>query len=190
MTPFVGVVLAGGQSQRMGRDKALVEVDGQPMAARVAGALREAGAAPILSVGGDADALAQLGFDVVADEHPGEGPLGGLLTGLRAAEGSIAFVAACDLPWLDATTVEATLDALSAADTDVAAPLADGRTLYLCAAYRPSALALLESAFAGGERAVHRAAATLRRVSVEPIDRRAVSDVDTPQDLGSTDRPR
>ena len=50
---FAGAVLTGGRSSRMGRDKATLPVDGVPMAARVADALRRAGAEPVLAVGGD-----------------------------------------------------------------------------------------------------------------------------------------
>ena len=48
-----GAVLCGGASRRMGTDKALVEVDGVPMAERVAGALHAGGCAPVVFVGGD-----------------------------------------------------------------------------------------------------------------------------------------
>ena len=74
---FAGAVLTGGRSSRMGRDKATLPVDGVPMAARVADALRRAGAEPVLAVGGDQAALEALGLTWVADRHPGEGPSGG-----------------------------------------------------------------------------------------------------------------
>ena len=57
---FAGAVLTGGRSSRMGQDKATLPVDGVPMAARVAGALRRAGAEPVLAVGGDQTALEAL----------------------------------------------------------------------------------------------------------------------------------
>ena len=97
--PFTGAVLTGGRSTRMGTDKAFVEVDGRPMAGRVAAALRAAGAAEVLAVGGDLDRLPSLGFDrAVPDRHPGEGPLGGLLTALAAAGHDVVVVLACDVP--------------------------------------------------------------------------------------------
>ena len=69
----------------MGRDKALVPVGSPPtpMAVRVAAALRDGGCTDVTCVGGDADGLTALGLTVVADDHPGLGPLGGVLTGLR-----------------------------------------------------------------------------------------------------------
>src|SRR5262245_1565825 len=93
---FSGAVLTGGASRRMGRDKALVEVDGRPMAGRVAAALREAGAAEVQAIGGDAAGLGELGLDVVPDRFPGEGPLGGIVTALSAASQPVTVVVACD----------------------------------------------------------------------------------------------
>jgi molybdopterin-guanine dinucleotide biosynthesis protein A len=83
----VGAVLTGGASRRMGRDKALVEVHGRALVAVAADALRAAGAEVVLTIGGDADALvaAAPGTRPVADLHPAEGPLGGLLTAFAAA---------------------------------------------------------------------------------------------------------
>jgi molybdopterin-guanine dinucleotide biosynthesis protein A len=75
-----GAVLAGGASRRMGRDKAHVAFGGEPMLARVAGALSGAGVDPVVVVGGDAAKAEELGLATIADGWPGEGPLGGLLT--------------------------------------------------------------------------------------------------------------
>jgi molybdopterin-guanine dinucleotide biosynthesis protein A len=67
----------------MGRDKAFVVVDGEPMVVRVARALRGAGADEVVAVGGDEARLSALGLAHLPDDHPGEGPLGGVLTALR-----------------------------------------------------------------------------------------------------------
>ncbi len=111
-----GAVLCGGRSTRMGRDKAMVEVDGVPMAGRVAAALRAAGCHPVLAIGGDAPALAAIGLDAVADDHPGEGPLGGILTALRCfepmpASAQAVVIVSCDVPWLTPAVVRALVDA-------------------------------------------------------------------------------
>ena len=82
---FSGAVLCGGQSRRFGRDKATYLHNGTPLAKISLLALREAGASEVFSIGGDADALADMGFRAVPDEHPGEGPLGGIICALRQA---------------------------------------------------------------------------------------------------------
>ena len=164
----------------MGRDKALVEVDGAAMAARVAAALRDGGCAPVVAIGGDRAALAALGLGVVVDAHPGDGPLGGILTALGVAGGHDAVVVvSCDLPWLTGSVVRAV--AAARGDHDVAVASTDRREP-LCAAWRRPAPAPLVEAFAAGERAVHRALELVDVVEV-PVDRAALRNVNSPADL-------
>ena len=82
---FAGAVLCGGQSRRFGRDKATYAFNGTPLAKISLLALREAGASEVFSIGGDADALGDMGFRAVPDDHPGKGPLGGIICALRHA---------------------------------------------------------------------------------------------------------
>jgi molybdopterin-guanine dinucleotide biosynthesis protein A len=165
----------------MGTDKALLEVDGRAMALRVAEALRAAGADPVVAVGGDADGLRTVGLDVVADRHPGEGPLGGILTALGATDAAVTVVLACDLPGPDPMAIRAVVEALG--DGDVAAPWHDGRHELLHAAYHRRAEAPLAEAFASGERAPHRAVARLTVVDVTGLAADALADADAPEDL-------
>lgn len=165
----------------MGTDKALLEVDGVPLARRVATALRAAGSDPVIAVGGDLEALGDLGLTVVPDLHPGEGPLGAILTALAATTEDVVVVLACDLPAADADTVRAV--ALALGDADVAAPWHDGRHELLHAAYHRRAEPVLRAAFDAGERAPHRAIADLVVVGVEGLPAVALADADTPDDL-------
>jgi len=181
---FAGAVLTGGSSTRMGVDKALLEVAGRPMVVAAATALAEAGATEIVAVGGDLAALRGLGLDAVPDDHPGEGPLGGVLTALRRAPTDVVVVLACDMPGVDATTVAALLRALAAEpDADVAAASDAGRLQPITAAYRIRALPLLAERFGAGERAVRRALEPLSVVVVEGLRPAALGDVDRPEDL-------
>src|SRR5688572_23504876 len=81
----LGAVLTGGRSTRMGQDKALLEIDGEPMARRAGRVLAEAGATRVVAVGGDARALRAIGMEVVADPRQGDGPLAGIAAALHAA---------------------------------------------------------------------------------------------------------
>ncbi|MCK6502866.1 NTP transferase domain-containing protein [Myxococcota bacterium] len=106
-------VLAGGRSTRMGRDKAFVEVEGQPMAARVARALRAGGAEPVHLVGKD-PALATLGLPWVPDRDALHHPLVGAAAALRHARllgATRALLCPCDLPWIDAGAIASLLAA-------------------------------------------------------------------------------
>jgi molybdopterin-guanine dinucleotide biosynthesis protein A len=166
----------------MGTDKALLEIDGAALARRVADALEAAGATEVVAVGGDGPALAALGLRPVPDLHPGEGPLGGILTALAATEAEIVVVLACDLPAVDRAAIRAVVDGLG--DADVAAPLHDGRHELLHAAYTRRSEPVLAAAFAGGERAPRRAVRGLTVASVQVEDPGALADADTPEDLG------
>ena len=90
-------VLAGGQSRRMGRDKALLPLGDQTLIERVLAAARPL-AYPGLIVG-DPVAYGHLGWPVHADCCPGRGPLGGLYTALSTTAAPVLLLA-CDLPFL------------------------------------------------------------------------------------------
>jgi molybdenum cofactor guanylyltransferase len=175
----------------MGRDKALLVVDGAPMVRRVAVAAREAGAATVITVGGDErglrDALAGLDVRVVPDRYPGEGPLGALLTALGEIDEDVVLVVSCDLLAPDPRTMAATVAALAVGAGDVAVPEVEGRRQWLHAAWRRSARVRegLAATFAGGERSVHRAVAQagLTVLGVADVAPGAVADADTPDDL-------
>lgn len=186
---LVGAVLAGGRSQRMGRDKALVPLgDGRPLSLVAASALRGAGCGRVVAVGG-APALAEHGLEVVADLHPGQGPLGGLLTALELVgdePAGVVVVLTCDLPGVTSAEVSTLVSALQRTpDADVAAASTGGRPQYLTAAYRSTAARVLAAEFARGERAVRRAAPRLVTVEVAGLDPVRLQDVDTPDELAA-----
>ena len=80
---FGGAILAGGQSERMGFNKALLEIDGEPLIAKVARVLNEVVVGNFQIVGGDSATFTSLGYSCLSDEYPGEGPLGGIITALN-----------------------------------------------------------------------------------------------------------
>lgn len=164
----------------MGRDKALINVGGVPLAARAVEVLRRAGASAVATVGGDGQRLAVTGSGHVEDEHPGAGPLGGVLTALHWSPTPVVVVLAVDLVDLDAATVRRLVDALDGADVAVAH---GGRDEPLCSVWRVATCEpALQAAFAIGERAVHRAWAGLDvvRVMVEPA---RLTNANMPEDL-------
>ncbi len=165
----------------MGRNKAVVDVGGTPMAQLVADVLRAVGCDPVFLVGGDPDELAALGMAVVPDDHPGAGPVGGVLTALRSAS-SDTFVVACDLP---ALTVELIRTMGVIADEHPEADVVVARTDRIepaCAFWRSSAAPAVEAAFERGERAMHRVLALLDVIEVQ-VPPAALRNVNAPEDL-------
>ena len=94
---ITGVILIGGKSRRMGRDKAFLEVAGKTLFERVLEVFRESFAQVVL-VGNREERFAGYGLPVVPDIFPGSS-LGGLYTGLYHAETEYVFVSSCDLPF-------------------------------------------------------------------------------------------
>jgi molybdopterin-guanine dinucleotide biosynthesis protein A len=182
---FDGYVLCGGASRRMGRDKALVEIDGVAMARRVADALSAAGAGHVVAVGGDAAALARLGVETIPDRWPGEGPLGGLVTALgheSSGPSREAVVLSCDLTQPDPHAVARVVAERGHLGCDAVVPVVDGRHQWLHAAWDRRVAGILTDVFAAGERSVAGAALSLRIATVE-VAAHAVHDADRPHDL-------
>lgn len=167
----------------MGRDKALLEVQGEPMAVRGARALSAAGAAEVIAVGGDADGLSAVGLSWVADEWPGEGPLGGVITALRHFEHDVVFVGSCDLLSPSPGAMSATVAALvSRSEADLAVPVRDGARQWLHGAWRRRAVDAVTEQLNSGERAIHRAvrSAGLTVIEVDDLDPLTLQDKNAP----------
>jgi molybdopterin-guanine dinucleotide biosynthesis protein A len=114
----------------MGRDKALVEVAGRPMVEWVAEAMR-----PVTSqlvVLGRSGNLA--GIECVPDDHPARrGPLAGLATALRFADGEPVLVVAVDQPWVRSETLAALLG--QAGPLHAVVPIDQGARQVTCGIY-------------------------------------------------------
>lgn len=133
----------------MGRDKLLLEVGGETLVGRVAGALSARCGEVILAGGG----AAPPGVLTVSDDRPGQGPLAGMEAGLAAARFPLVFVAAGDMPFLRPELVEHLLRTLQDGRALAAVPDDGRRTHPLCAAYSREVLPRLRSALDGGVRA-------------------------------------
>lgn len=153
-----GIVLAGGRSQRMGRDKASLDWHGVPLLAHVCTVVRRGiGGGPVVVVRAPGGALPVLPgwVRVTEDAETGIGPMQGLLDGVRALASDVetVFLASTDAPLLRPAYVEAILGILAADRTlDAAIPFVRGHRHPLLAAYRASALPRLERGLAQGQR--------------------------------------
>ena len=130
-----GILLAGGQSRRMGGgDKCLRPLGGRPILARVVERVRPQVAALALNANGDAARFADFGLPVVPDSVEGfAGPLAGILAGLDWAAANalgcpLVASFATDAPFLPTDLVECLVEALRAESADIACAASDGRS--------------------------------------------------------------
>ena len=188
--PAVAVVLAGGDSARMGTAKAAIAWEGGTLLARAVAALRPAvGRVVVVRAHGQELTPPGDGVVVVADARPGRGPLEGMLAGLRAlSPGEVAFVCAVDMPLLEAPFARAVLDALRPG-ADAAVPRLSGAPHPLAAAYRAEVAGPV-AALLDADRL--RVGALLERISVAWLDAAglpggpaSLANVNTPADLAA-----
>ena len=184
-----GAILAGGQARRFGGvSKGLELVGGVRIVDRVASALTEV-ASEIVVVGAAPAIAASLpALRPVPDAVPGGGPLGGIVSALRAT-GRDTLVVAWDMPFVTAEHLRPLITV--GGDAEVIAWEADGRVEPLCALYRAGATSELAALFAAGERSPREA---LRRFRVHLVRRTTTAglspfaSVNTPEQLEAARR--
>lgn len=142
-----GIVLAGGQSSRLGTDKALVNVNGQSLIEQVVAKLARL-SDDVIIVTNSPEKYGHLETRLVGDIYPGKGALGGLYSGLRAAANTHSLVVACDMPFLDLKLLRYMI--LLAPEYDVVMPRIGEFPEPLHAVYSKSCLAPIDRLLARG----------------------------------------
>lgn len=148
---LVGIVLAGGKSRRLGKDKAQVVFDGQDLLSRAVEQLKRM-VSEVWVVGRNAQ---DHGLEVpwMLDESPGMGPVGGILTALKKINRPL-LVISCDLPFLDDVSLQRLIAARNKRHPDMLMTTwlqADtGYIEALVSIYEPGAAVLMEKALASG----------------------------------------
>jgi len=99
----IGFVLAGGRSSRMGRDKALAELDGRTFAAAAVDLFRSVGLAAVIA--GARSELEDLA-PIILDEAPDLGPLSGICSALASMEADLGIFIPVDMPFLPASLLK------------------------------------------------------------------------------------
>ena len=180
-----GLVLAGGRSTRMGRDKASLAFGGRTALERAHALLGSRSERVFVSVGeSQRDDALRSRFARIEDRHGGIGPIDGILSAQACHSDSAWLVVACDLPGLDALTLD-TLVAGRAPDRLATAyrSLHDGLPEPLCAIYEPASRTAFASLAATGQRCPRR---MLMSGDVRLLDQPspgALDNVNCPDDL-------
>jgi len=141
------IILAGGESRRMGQDKSLLPINGRPLISHIADQLHYFPERLVSS--NDPEKFAFLQLPVIPDREPGQGPLMGILSCVSRATHDLCFVTGCDIPTLDPGFIMHLL--ALASDNDIVMPRhADGRMEPLLAAYRKSIIPAAEAGLHSG----------------------------------------
>jgi len=166
-----GFVLVGGESRRMGQEKALLDLGGQPLVVRTAERLRLV--VVELSLVGSPQRFGDLGLPVLADRVTGRGPLAGIVTALEATRHDWNLIMACDLPYLETRFVEFLLEqSATRPEADAVVPRPADGWQPLCAAYHRRCLPAFERVLASEKPKISHAYDALR---VHPITDEALT---------------
>lgn len=185
--PLAGIILAGGASRRMGRDKATLPYEGTTLVERMVSVLKPR-CAPIFVIAAPGQALPALDAEVLRDEVRGVGPLLATGRGLRAAAeagSELAFVAAVDMPLLTVDLIDELAGPAVRLGADVVLPW-DGRDHFLAGIYRTELAGRVADLVAAGERSMR---ALVERVDTQRIvmpEQRALTNVNNAADLAAS----
>jgi molybdenum cofactor guanylyltransferase len=184
------LILAGGQSRRMGQDKALILWQGVPLIQRVYQVASQCCTSVYLVTPWPERYQAQLGGPaaLINDECPGQGPLMGLSQGLRQVSTPWVLALACDLPNLDPVVIQGWMAQLAGLAPDCLAYVpqqATGEWEPLCGFYRREAYgALARYLHAGGRSCIGwLAGLTVKEIAIAPQDREMFHNCNRPEDI-------
>jgi molybdopterin-guanine dinucleotide biosynthesis protein A len=189
--PLAAVVLAGGASRRMGRDKATLPFEGTTLVEHLVSVISPR-CSPVFVIAAQGQPIPELQAEILRDDVRGIGPLLATGRGLRAAADAglqLAFVCAVDMPYLDADLIDELTGPAVRLGADVVLPW-DGRDHYLAGIYRTSLADRVDELIAAGERSMRALVDTVDTQRIVMPEQRALTNVNTAADLAATLPPR
>ncbi len=166
-----GFVLAGGASSRMGRDKALLAIAGEPLVVRTARLVESV--AGETTVVGNPEMYRLLGLHAVGDDWPSAGPLGGIATALGLSKAPWNLVVACDLPYLTKGWLNYVVARALTSQADAVVPMNARGAEPLCAIYHKRCEAAIRVELERGTRKVTEALQALLVEMIAPLEWKA-----------------
>lgn len=190
---LAGVVLAGGESRRMGRDKATLTVPGgtTTLVEHVVDVVSQR-CSPVYVMAAVGQPLPALSVPILRDERQGQGPLPATGRGLRAAAESgarLAFVSAVDMPSLTADLIDDLVRLAVETGAEIVMPW-DGRSHYLAAVYRTDLADRIDALVASGQRKMRALIDASDSQQIVLADTGILTNVNTEADLLAPARAR
>jgi molybdopterin-guanine dinucleotide biosynthesis protein A len=182
-------LFAGGESRRMGMDKADVVVEGIPLWQKQVAVLRETGVDEIFVSGCNRPDWRDAGLVAVEDEMSGGGPLAGLVATLRRTAHPLLLVLAVDMPAMTSTFLKQLVE--SAKEQVGVVPMMNSRYEPLAAVYPVAALTLAEACLTRGHLSLQEftssavAAGLVKEHLVATHERALFFNLNTPADLAA-----
>ena len=171
---LTAAILVGGQSRRMGTNKALLTIDSNgPAIVETVARKLSAVASEVVLVGSESAEYAFLDLPQIADMVPGTGVLGGIYSALAATERPYVMVVACDLPFLNVCLLR--YMASLPRDYDVLVPILD-RYQPLHAIYARSCIPLVEQSLRSGR---YKATGWFEHANVHTLERSIIQRYDS-----------
>lgn len=184
---IAAVILAGGQSRRMGRDKSLIPFLGMPLIQRIRDQLRPHFHTIHLSTN-TPEKYRFLDLPHIPDREPGQGPLMGIVSALTALPHSKIFITGCDIPIIDSSFLYRLLSAAQHADI-VTGRSPNGRSEPLLAVYDRSILPLAEELLASGVRRISCLFDNVNHINIPiPAGANWYHNLNTPEDLEAAEK--
>ena len=186
--PIYGLVLAGGQSRRMGHDKALLVRDGRSQLSHVAGLLAGHTERVFVSTRHEQqDDPERSQFETIVDRYDNMGPIAGLLTALESHPNHDWLIVACDLPNIDDETLQF-LVAHRAADKPFTAFTSSYDQLPepLCAIYRAGSETVIRGFVDDGITCPRKILIRSDTALLEQPNPAALDNINTPEDLAGS----
>jgi molybdopterin-guanine dinucleotide biosynthesis protein A len=174
------LVLAGGDSRRMGRTKAWLQVGETTLLRWVIERLAPGFSEVVVSFAEPEQVQELVPYRVVFDRKTFAGPLAGLEAGLATARNDVALAVACDMPYVTRELVEMAVAASHGCDAAI--PRIDGRPEPTCAAYRRSALPKITAALDAGRLKASDLAEELDVTWLEGLDPDQFRSLNAPED--------
>lgn len=186
LAPLYGLVLAGGESRRMGRDKATLAYRGRTQLETAYSLVARHCERAFVSVRGDqVSEPARAALPQIVDAHEGIGPIAGIAAA-QAAHPEVAWlVVACDLPFLDDMTVAELITRRGAHPVTAYRSAHDGLPEPLCAIYEPAMRASVLEAIAQGRNCPRKLVIASGVPLLEQSDPASLDNVNTPEEFAS-----
>jgi molybdenum cofactor guanylyltransferase len=186
-----GLILAGGQAQRMGgQDKGLLPLGGRPLISYTLERLAPQVTSLLINANRRQADYASLHYPVIGDDPPGYlGPLAGMAAGLRAARTPYLVTVPCDSPWLPRNYVARLLEAASVESPEIVVAYGEGRLQPVFALLQCALLPALQAYLAAGDRKIERWFRSRSFVTADFSDcPNMFVNINTPEDLRAIER--